>query len=712
MKKGVDSIKIFTPFAILAIIFLILAGSLFYFKFQEYRSYQNLQNGIFLATQVSKVVHHLQKERGLSSGYIASKQKKFTKELQKQRIVVDAEIAQFRSFVKSASFQCPSSHLKAHLQYLFSLFDQLPKIRQEVDKGQIDVATVIKNYSKINEELLRTISFVVRISKNPDITQAILAYNFFLHLKERAGIERAIGTIILTQSLTPQLLILFHNLIDEQNLYQKLFKEYAPDMLLKGFQEVLERDFYSSITQVRNAILNNNIKVLRSIDPKSWFESMTLKIEELKAFEDYLTFAISMDIERVLSKTKGELLLYIALFIIVSIIFIATMFQIVRLMKKKSELRKLLDRYVISSTTDLKGVITDVSEAFCRISGYSREELIGKPHNIIRHPDMPKEAFKKMWATIAKGEIWEGEVKNRKKNGDYYWVKAVISPIYDDRGKRIGYTAVRQDITDKKKLEELNRTLEERVANEVRKSREKDKKMLQQSRLAQMGEMLSMIAHQWRQPLAAIATTTSALNMKANLGAIDTQTVKELTDKILSYTKHLSQTIDDFRDFFRFNKEKQNTTWKEMIQSVLGIVEGALKNKNIKIVTNIASDKTFHTHPNQIKQVILNLIKNAEDALLERGVTDPIITIEAKENILIVKDNAGGIPEEILPKIFDPYFSTKLEKDGTGLGLYMSKTIIEDHCKGNLWVYNDDEGAVFVIELPQDSVVQEDRKAS
>lgn len=126
--------------------------------------------------------------------------------------------------------------------------------------------------------------------------------------------------------------------------------------------------------------------------------------------------------------------------------------------KKIQEYLKLIDKNIITSSTDLDGNITYVSEAFCKISGYSKEELKGKKHSIIKHPDMPKELYQNLWDTITKDEVWEGEIKNLKKNKDYYWVKASISPIYDDNGKKIGYTAIRQDITDKKIIEQISVT--------------------------------------------------------------------------------------------------------------------------------------------------------------------------------------------------------------------------------------------------------------
>ena len=234
----------------------------------------------------------------------------------------------------------------------------------------------------------------------------------------------------------------------------------------------------------------------------------------------------------------------------------------------------------------------------------------------------------------------------------------------------------------------------------IKDTEQKDKAMLQQSRLAQMGEMISMIAHQWRQPLSAISATSGSLTLKAKLDKLDNDTAVELGEKISEYAQHLSSTIDDFRDFFKPNKQIVDVTYKNLIQSVLSIIEDSIKTKNIELKQDLQSEAVLSSYPNELKQVILNLIKNAEDILLEKKIEHPVITIETQDNILRVKDNAGGVSSDIIEKIFDPYFSTKTKKNGTGLGLYMSKTIIEDHCGGELRVYNDEFGAVFEMKLP------------
>jgi C4-dicarboxylate-specific signal transduction histidine kinase len=270
----------------------------------------------------------------------------------------------------------------------------------------------------------------------------------------------------------------------------------------------------------------------------------------------------------------------------------------------------------------------------------------------------------------------------------------------------------REDVKDRlfKKLEAeskkvfmLNATLEERVSQEVEKNREKDKQLIQQSRLAQMGEMISMIAHQWRQPLSAISATSSGMNLKVKRGTLKEEAILKYTDNITTYAKHLSKTIDDFRDFFKPTKEKVYTNYTEITESILTIMQSSLEEYKIELYLELECQDNFSTYANELKQVLLNLIKNAEDALVENKIENPYVKIktytEGTHYIMEVSDNGGGIKKEILENIFDPYFSTKEKRDGTGLGLYMSKTIINEHCEGDLSVRNREDGALFKITL-------------
>ncbi len=278
----------------------------------------------------------------------------------------------------------------------------------------------------------------------------------------------------------------------------------------------------------------------------------------------------------------------------------------------------------------------------------------------------------------------------------------IFKPLNAIQFIRILNKHVRQ-ISIKKEHKIYQENLQRQVQTQLVELREKDKQLMQQSRLAQMGEMISMIAHQWRQPLNSISLTSSNLQLKCMMQDIDADFFDKELKLIDKYSQHLSKTIDDFRGFFKENKTKESSSLKEMVEDTLDIVKTSIDSKNIALNILELCDDSFMTFPNEIKQVVLNILKNAEDALLDTNTQDPTITIESvcseETKILLISDNAGGIPKDIINKIFDPYFSTKLEKDGTGLGLYMSKTIIEEHCEGKLRVSNDEDGAIFMIEL-------------
>jgi C4-dicarboxylate-specific signal transduction histidine kinase len=263
-------------------------------------------------------------------------------------------------------------------------------------------------------------------------------------------------------------------------------------------------------------------------------------------------------------------------------------------------------------------------------------------------------------------------------------------------------TAVELEIKSQK-ISKLNSSLESRVQEELAKNRAKDMQLIEQTRLAQMGEMMSMIAHQWRQPLASISAASNALILKAELKKLTDDLVIEQCSKVVKQSQDLSDTINNFKNFFKQESQTQESNFEELIEVALGIIGKSLEDKSILVVKKIEKVENFMSYQNELKQVILSLIKNAEDMLVEKNVENPFIrlTVYSEDgcSVLKVNDNAGGISEDIMKNIFDPYFSTKSEKTGRGLGLYMSKMIIEEHCQGLLSVKNSKEGAEFKITI-------------
>ncbi len=271
-------------------------------------------------------------------------------------------------------------------------------------------------------------------------------------------------------------------------------------------------------------------------------------------------------------------------------------------------------------------------------------------------------------------------------------------------------------IEDKTKaLNQLNHSLELRIKEAVQESKDKDKLLQQQAKLAQMGELLSMISHQWRQPLGSIAAATISLKTKIELEKYDLSKEEErdafiqyLTaklDNIENYTASLSSTIDDFKNFYNPNREIVEANIIHPLQKALSIMQASFDRHHISIEKDYHDSYIFEHYPNEIMQVFLNILNNALGNFKEKEVKNPKISIvieEENETIMIeVSDNGGGIPEGIIDKIFEPYFSTKDEKNGTGLGLYMSKTIIEEHHRGKLSVWNKNGGACFSMRLPK-----------
>lgn len=247
---------------------------------------------------------------------------------------------------------------------------------------------------------------------------------------------------------------------------------------------------------------------------------------------------------------------------------------------------------------------------------------------------------------------------------------------------------------------ELNAQLEQEIAER----KQQEQLLVQNSKLAAMGEMIGMIAHQWRQPLSSISTLAGNLQVLIDLEMMEKdQFVKQLQE-INNHAQYLSRTINDFRHFFKPDNPRELVMIDDIIENTLGIIGKSMEYKSIYLEMDCKFKHKILTYPRELMQVFLNILKNSTDALIENAVSDPRVLIKGTERagkqIIEIIDNGGGIPDEIIDKIYDPYFSTKGSTKGTGLGLYMSKTIIEEHCHGTIQASNKGRGACITIKLP------------
>jgi len=656
-------------------------------NFSKISTLKYLQEEINYSHQLSTVLTAIQRERGLSYAYIISHNQNFKLLLTEQRNDTDMRISQLRYYQRHIKNTELRAKIKEDIQYI----NNIKKYRDYTNNVTIPHKEILRKYTQITQYILNRIYSTINHSTIPSINQNILSFSSFLYMQEHIGLMRAIGSaLILDPKHKDKYFLHFVSHTSHFEEYEKTFLHISTSDIKSQYNTLQDQDRYHQFISMKNQLLSNKLNLLDSI---KWFNCTTNNIISFQMILSSIKSNIQTKIDIEVDNIKYTFALVSNLTLLSLIAFILMIIAFLKLTKEEQRLRGVTDKYIISSITDTKGRILDASEAFCKISGFNKEELIGKPHNIVRHPDMPKDIFRELWQKISNGSKWSGKIKNLKKDGGYYWVYAHVEPLYDTQGEIDSYISIRLDITESEKLQE-------KIRQEEEKNKRNQELMQQQSRLAQMGEMLSMIAHQWRQPLSAITATTNSLELKTKMNQLDNESVEKSTQKIREFALHLSSTIDDFRNFFKANKGKNITDFGQIVDSVYSIIESTLIHKNIKVNITRNSTINLYTYEGEIKQVILNLIKNAEDALIEKDIENPTINITIDANQLIVHDNAGGIPKNIIDKIFNPYFSTKLKKDGTGLGLYMSKIIIEEHCKGTINVINENGGAKFTVTIP------------
>ncbi len=392
--------------------------------------------------------------------------------------------------------------------------------------------------------------------------------------------------------------------------------------------------------------------------------------------------------------------------------------------------KEAIEQNNIISKTDTKGIITFVNDEFCKISGYSREELIGKNHNIVRDPSIAASKFELLWKTINSKKTYKSTVKNIAKNGNAFYVNTTIIPILNENEEIEEFIAMRYDVTqevllkktlEKKELELkelnqnleqkvkeqtlelqlLNQTLEQRVAQEIRKNEQKQKIMFWQSRLASLGQMLANVAHQWRQPLTELNLTI--FNMKKAAVNNDKKEVQEFYSQSKGIIQNMSQTIEDFTNFFNPKKEKSLFNLSKSINEAIQISERLIQQDHILVKTNF-EEMMILGISNEFTQIVINIIQNSKDAFIENNITQKEIVIVTKKDtyfaIVTIKDNAGGIQKENIENIFEPYFTTKHTSSGTGLGLFMSKMIIEQAFNGTIEFENTQNGVIFTFKIP------------
>ncbi|KWW22614.1 PAS domain-containing sensor histidine kinase [Peribacillus simplex] len=338
------------------------------------------------------------------------------------------------------------------------------------------------------------------------------------------------------------------------------------------------------------------------------------------------------------------------------------------------DMQYAIDQSSIVAITDAKGVIIDVNEKFSEISGYERNELIGQTHRLVNSGLHSKEFFEEMWRTIHDRKVWKGEIRNKAKDGSFYWVDTTIVPFFGVNGKPFQFLSIRYDITERKQTEEM---------------------LHRQDKLAAVGQLAAGVAHEIRNPLTSMKGYTEYLQLDET-----DETRLEYLEIILDEIHRVNEIVEEFLQLAKpqsLNLETKNIV--KIIENVLSLTEFDARKKHVSLkLVGIHEEILVNCDENRIKQVFLNFIKNGMEAMPGGGAIK-VMAERKEENVQIsIIDTGKGMPPEQLRKLGEPFFTTK--KSGNGLGLMISFKIIENHL-GKVFVESEvNKGTVFKIVLP------------
>ncbi|WP_072681650.1 ATP-binding protein [Arcobacter sp. LA11] len=462
-------------------------------------------------------------------------------------------------------------------------------------------------------------------------------------------------------------------------------------------------NFYELANKRWNNVLENGIGSDSDQIFDKEFNSMILLVDELNRHIDK---RISQELQDREQYFKFILILF---FLLNSIVFVVLYFTKLNKMKYEAELyeekkRAEITLYSIGDaviTTDEKGYILFLNPIAQKLTEYSLEEAKGKYLDEVF--DIFNEQTKEKVDTPVKRVLEEGIIVGlanhtalKSKNDNVYSIEDSAAPIKDEKGNILGTILVFHDVTEQTKLR--------------KKLNYNEKMMMQQSKLASMGEMLENIAHQWRQPLSTITTAASGIKVEKEFNLLTDESFEKNIDEVLRSSSFLSKTIDDFRDFFKPNNEKILFNINTLLTNALNIISSKFKYYDVQIIKN-CEDIQIRGFSTELLQVFITILNNSNDALSDVKKEEKMIFIDAfksdKKVIIIIKDSAGGMKDSLLHRIFEPYFTTKHKSQGKGIGLYMVEEIITKHMNGRINVCNKDfeynntklRGLEFTIEL-------------
>jgi len=584
-------------------------------------------------------------------------------------------------------------------------YDKLNTIEKQLiedwQKFKIKVNTSYLNKEKINtliNDIDHSLQKQEKSTRHYESTKAIIANSvlYLLKLNQYSEEENKLSQMHTLENS-------INNFIKALTYFQ-ITKSQKDKTIAKILQQIdsfenLQSNFNVRLIQQHLTILSNNIDRITTILNSIKKLSLDKKFETL---EQLIDDAVSTERQR-----QEKLDKVIAFFSLIMLLgFLLAFFktyldkkqienlqeensqkhqELIAHMHLLSEYKRALDESSIVSKTDLRGIITYVNEKFCELSGYTQEELIGKPHNIIRHPDMPSTIFQELWKTIQAKKTFHALIKNHTKSGGEYYVDSTVMPILDSHGQIQEYFAVRHDVT------ELVHAKERALEAEATKSR-----------------FLATMSHELRTPLNAVIGFSQILMYKKDIQA---EVLQEYIKKINLSGNHLLSLVNDILDFSKLESDTmelhvEETNLAELFDEVVMMLESTATKKNITIIKEYSQDVLLVADKKLLKQVIINILGNAIKFTPEGKKITLGYASEQKFHHLRICDEGIGLSKEQIATIFNPFTQVREHQKeaikGTGLGLSISKKIIDLH-HGKIEVQSQvGKGSCFTLLLPKE----------
>lgn len=726
---------------------ILIAMIISFVSYNEYQENRKIKELAFFSTHVGSIIHELQRERGLTSGYVGAREKKeFELLLHVQKRKTDRALIKFQTFLKNSDFHKLGEKFVNKTLDANKMIQNLTNVREGVQSDNIIYSNVIGEYSAIIDNFLGIISLMSHIGSNVDVNRAISAYFAIMDIKERVGLERAVGVQALTRrNFDVDEYYQFLEYIAIEQAFERKFIMVASPAILRIYNEnkIIRIEIDAEIKKFREIVISN-LGSLEDIDytAELWYKALTLKIDYLKDIEDSLNERIVQIAQNNSSVALSRVIriIVLSIFSIGILFFISTiiaksisrpMVALNKAMKQlaqgnmsgevpflgfKSEfgemaavmkesiasrnmienLRKTLNSHSLITIADVRGKIIYANDKFIQSSGFSLNEIINHSHNIFTSDYHPPEFYSEMWQDISQGRVWKGVICNKTKEGEIIWLLTTIVPFVGENGKPFQYVSIRTNIT---KLKE----------NEV--ELKKARKMAMISNDAKT-RFLATTSHELRTPLNHILGYSDLIKNQA-LGPIENKKYLEYSNFIHDSGMNLLDIINDILDLSCIDENGLQASMELIdihqlvkFELVPWHKKQAANNGN-QLVLSIGQDlPNFYADWDYLLKMLKHIISNAMK-FSEKN-SDVSLQVHSDENnamIFKIQDQGIGMSPSDLEKVKHPFEmkdnSNERKYPGLGAGLTISKAIVDIH-GGHMEIYTKlGEGTLIVISFPR-----------